>query len=62
MGRIKTQLIKSTTADIMKKYRSKFTKDFQRNKEIVAEVAILPSKKIRNIMAGYITRLMKNPE
>ncbi|MFC1648107.1 30S ribosomal protein S17e [Nanoarchaeota archaeon] len=60
MGRIKTQLIKSTTTEILKKHRDKFTTDFQKNKEIVGGVANLPSKKIRNIIAGYITRLLKS--
>jgi len=55
MGRIKTQLIKSTTEIVLDKYRDKFTSDFQENKGILETVADLPSKKIRNIMAGYIT-------
>ena len=59
MGRIKTQLVKSTTNEVLKRHREKFTTDFGKNKEILQGVADLPSKKIRNIMAGYITRLMK---
>jgi len=60
MGRIKTQLIKSTTEEIMSQHRDKFTSDFTKNKVILERVAILPSKKIRNVMAGYITRLMQS--
>ncbi len=60
MGRIKTQLVKSTTEDIMEKYGDRFSDDFEENKETLMEVADLPSKKIRNVIAGYITRLQKS--
>jgi len=33
--------------------------DFQTNKRITEEVAVLPSKKMRNKIAGYVTHLMK---
>ena len=62
MGRIKTQLVKSTTNEVLDKHRDKFTTDFTKNKEILGGLADLPSKKIRNIMAGYITRLMRVSE
>lgn len=62
MGRIKTQLIKSTTKDILKRHRDRFTTDFSKNKEILEEVADMPSKKIRNVIAGYITRQLRSAE
>ncbi len=62
MGRIKTQLVKSTTEDILEKHRDRFTTDFQENKEKLSEVADLPSKKLRNVIAGYITRRLKRSE
>lgn len=33
--------------------------DFHTNKRITAEVAIVPSKRMRNKIAGFITQLMK---
>merc|ERR1711916_130336 len=33
--------------------------DFQTNKRICDEVAIVPSKRMRNKIAGYVTRLMR---
>ena len=34
-----------------------FTEDFEKNKRLID--GIMPSKRIRNIVAGYITRLVK---
>ncbi len=62
MGRIKTQLIKRISNKLIKEHRSEFKKDFKENKEIVAKLAEIPSKKIRNIIAGYVTRLMQTKE
>ena len=59
MGRIKTMLIKRTANTLIKKYPDKFTENFQENKKTVEEVAEIPSKKLRNVIAGYITRLTK---
>ena len=59
MGRIKTTLIKRITLQIFKDHREELTKDFQKNKEIVAKLADIPSKKLRNIIAGYATRLVR---
>ena len=36
--------------------------DFQLNKKISEEVAIIPSKRLRNKIAGYVTHLMKRIE
>lgn len=59
MGRIKTTLIKRTANTLIKKYPEKFTEDFEKNKKIVAELASIPSKKLRNVIAGYTARLTK---
>ena len=44
---------------IIEKYYSKLTLDFHTNKRVTAEVAIIPSKRMRNKIAGFITHLMK---
>ncbi len=59
MGRIKTTLIKRTAHKLFYSDPSKFKKDFEENKKIVSESLILRSKKFRNIIAGYVTRLAK---
>jgi len=60
MGRIKTQLIKRVTKELFSKHSKEFKKDFQENKKLVEKFADIPSKKLRNIIAGYITRLKKS--
>ena len=44
---------------IVEKYYTRLTLDFHTNKRIVDEVAILPSKRMRNKIAGYTTHLMR---
>ena len=44
---------------MLEKYGDRFSADFENNKKIVGEVAIVRSKKLRNIIAGYAARLKK---
>jgi len=62
MGRIKTKLIKRITLKIFNNHRDEFKSDFKENKEKVMQYADIPSKKIRNIIAGYVTRLVKQKQ
>lgn len=62
MGRIKTQLTKRLTEEVMKNAKDRLSTDFEENKEVVGELLGDASKKIRNTIAGYATRLMKNKE
>ncbi len=59
MGRIRTTLVKRTGTKLTQKYPDKFTVDFGQNKLAVMSVAEFHSKKLRNLVAGYITRLKK---
>jgi ribosomal protein S17E len=59
MGRIKTQLIKRTTEELMEKDSQDFTTDFTENKRILDSKLKISSKKMRNVIAGYTTRLKK---
>lgn len=58
MGRIKTMLIKRTTNQLVKQYPAECKKSFKENKEVASRYLTTKSKKMRNIIAGYITRLM----
>ena len=59
MGRIRTTLVKRTGQKLVKLYPDKFEKGFEENKKSVNEAADIPSKKLRNLVAGYITKLVK---
>ena len=60
MGRIKTTLVKRNAKELIQRYPDKFSNDFNDNKKTVIETTELNSKKLRNVMAGYLTRLMRN--
>jgi len=62
MGRIRTTFVKANGLKIYSKYKDKFSKDFQHNKKSLEEVATFNSKKLKNVVAGYITKLFKNEE
>jgi len=59
VGRIKTKLIKRFTGQLLAMHRSEFTKDFEENKKLVDKFSEIESAKIRNAIAGYVTRLVK---
>ncbi|HLC51786.1 MAG TPA: 30S ribosomal protein S17e [Candidatus Nanoarchaeia archaeon] len=62
MGRIKTTFIKRKTKELLKKHGEKFTTDFDQNKEIAKVTIKVQSKKLRNIVSGYMTRLKKKED
>ncbi len=59
MGRIKTTFAKRKTKELLKKYGDQFSTDFNDNKKKVDAHTKVQSKKIRNILAGYMTRLKR---
>jgi len=59
MGRIKQIFLKRTAEELIKEYKDEFNTDFENNKKKVQELSNIESKKIRNKIAGYITRVMK---
>ena len=59
MGRIKTQFIKRITNELVEAHEKDLKKDFKTNKELVGSFTDASSKKTRNIIAGYVTRIMR---
>jgi len=62
MGRIKTTFIKRKTKELLNLHREKFTADFEQNKKLTSLYTSGSSKKLRNVIAGYLTRLKKQEE
>jgi len=56
MGKIKTRLIKRTSKALLKEDVD-FSENFAENKKALGRE--MPSKKVRNQIAGYIARLKK---
>ena len=48
MGRVRTKTVKKAARVIIEKYYTKLTLDFDTNKRIIEEVALIPSKPLRN--------------
>jgi small subunit ribosomal protein S17e len=59
MGRIKTKLIQAITHELVEKHRAKLSTDVEVNKQVVKDETDIFSKKIRNAVAGYAVRLLK---
>jgi small subunit ribosomal protein S17e len=57
MGRIKSTLIKKAAKQLIEK-ESSFSPDFEENKRKLGKNT-MPSKKLRNKIAGYISRLIR---
>jgi small subunit ribosomal protein S17e len=47
--------IKRISMQLLEKYPDKFGLDFDTNKHVISEIAIIRSKVLRNELAGYIT-------
>jgi len=58
MGRIKSTLIKRTSRQLIENADESFGKTFEENKKALGST--LPSKKMRNKIAGYVARIKKN--
>lgn len=56
MGRIRTKDIKSIGKEVCLAYPDSFNIDFESNKKQVDRLGLKPSKRVRNKLAGYITR------
>lgn len=56
MGRIKPAMVKRTSKELLQKDIS-FSEHFNDNKKILGST--MPSKKVRNKIAGYLARLKK---
>lgn len=61
MGRIKSKVVKRTTHSLLKDEENAniFTGKFEENKEILKGLGLTPSKKVRNQISGFVTRIRK---
>lgn len=59
MGRIAIGVVKRTARRLLESYPELFTEDFEHNKRVVANLVDVESKKLRNKIAGYVTRLVR---
>ena len=56
MGNIRQTYIKRIAIELVRRYPSEFSTDFEHNKKQVAALTTVPTIKMRNRIAGYVTR------
>ena len=57
MGKARTEQVKRIARELLNRYPSKFSADFEKNKQFVSEYTNISSTKLRNRIAGYTARL-----
>jgi len=58
LGNVRPEKVKRIARELIKRYPGKFTPNFEENKKILSSIAYIPSIRLRNSIAGYITRLV----
>ena len=53
MGRVRTKTVKKSAKVIIERYYPKLTLDFETNKRICDEIAIIASKRLRNKVRDF---------
>jgi small subunit ribosomal protein S17e len=59
MGNIRTSFVKRISKELIERYEDKFSTDFDENKMTVEELSSVSTKHLRNKIAGYVTRLVR---
>jgi len=57
LGNVRPEQVKRLARELIKRFPDKFTVDFEGNKKAVDALTIMSSIKLRNRIAGYVTRL-----
>jgi len=58
LGKVRTERVKKVARELVRRYPDKFTTDFESNKKLVESLTQISSTKLRNRIAGYISRLL----
>jgi small subunit ribosomal protein S17e len=59
MGNIRTTFVKRISKELIETHPGVFTTEFDENKKLVAEYSTVSTKHLRNKIAGYVTRLVR---
>ena len=57
LGKVRPERVKRVARELVSRYPNKFTTNFEENKKLVDSLVKTSSTKLRNRIAGYITRL-----
>ena len=59
MGKVRPKLVKKAAKKLVKNHLKRFSKGFDKSKIAVSEFLEVPSKRVRNMIAGTATRMAK---
>lgn len=62
LGSVRTEQIKRTAKELIKRFPDKFNHDFENNKHMVTALVQGGTPKVKNQIAGYITRRLAPQE
>jgi len=57
LGKVRPEIVKRTARELLRKFPDRFSGDFEADKQAVNELVLTQSKRLRNRIAGYVTRL-----
>ena len=57
MGKVRTDTVKRVSREVLRRFPERFTGDWESDKQAVSELVTTQSKRLRNRIAGYVTRL-----
>lgn len=57
MGKVRSSKVKRLALELLEKYSSALSTDFEKNKEVAKQYLPHVTKRMRNRVAGYVTRL-----
>jgi small subunit ribosomal protein S17e len=57
LGNVRPEKVKRVARELFEKHPTMFTTDFDQNKKVLEKMMSTPSKSLRNMIIGYVTRL-----
>ena len=57
LGKVRIETVKRISKELLRRYPDRFTGQFESDKQAVNELVVTQSKRLRNRIAGYVTRL-----
>lgn len=57
MGKVRIAAVKKVARELVERYPDKFTTDYESNKKVLADLVDAKTKRLRNRVVGYVTRL-----
>jgi small subunit ribosomal protein S17e len=58
LGNVRPEKVKRVARELFEKHPTMFTTDFEQNKKLLETMMSTPSKSLRNMIIGYVTRLV----